>query len=126
MSASDGVQAECTFEYPYSGCVIVHITGELDAASAPDAEALILKNVPKNTSRVVVDLTDVQFIDSTGIRLLIQVLLSKQADSELIVVKPRSRSPRRALEIVGLARVIRIVETLSEALDGGISGSNAA
>jgi anti-sigma B factor antagonist len=126
MSDSDGVQAECTFEFPYPGCVVVRVTGELDAASAPDAQARISEGTPADASRVVVDLSDVEFIDSTGIRLLIQVLLSKQEGGEVILVKPRSRGPRRALEIVGLGRVIRLVETLDEALGGPASESNAA
>ena len=49
---------------------VVHLEGELDLATAPElSEAL--NGVPGSRCRVILDITDLQFIDSTGLRLVV-------------------------------------------------------
>ena len=64
----------------------------------------------------MLNLTEVGFIDTTGIRVLMIVLRNKRDGDEVIVVKPRANGPRRALDIVGFPRFVTMVETIEEAL----------
>jgi len=57
---------------------IVHITikGRLDARTAPEAKRFIEENVDKQDIRLILDLCDLEFISSAGMRLILQ--LSKE------------------------------------------------
>ncbi len=113
MSIPEETYAACSFDRPYPGCMRVRITGELDACSAPQVEEEILTALTPSAVTVL-DLEDVEFIDSTGIRLLVRVVSRKTEGEQVYVVSPRSRGVRRALDIVGLNRVVRTVESLDE------------
>jgi len=116
MSTSDAPYASCSYESPQPGCALIHITGELDAASTGAVQSEVFRYLAPGHQKIVINLTDVLFMDSMGIQLLVQVMHRKKADEEVVVVCPKARTARRALEIVGLARVVRLVPTLEEAL----------
>jgi len=88
---------------------IVTLSGELDASTAPglrESLAELIATAPGIT--VVLDLHELQFIDSTGLGLLVGV--QKQARDEghkLVLGWPR-RSVHRALEVAGLVDVFDI------------------
>jgi anti-anti-sigma factor len=98
--------------------VILRITGELDACSASRLEEQILAGAAPQSGRLILDLGDLEFIDSSGIRLLIQVLAWKSSETQALLVYPRAVTARRALGIVGIERIIRTVDTLQDALGG--------
>lgn len=113
MSIPEETYAGCAFDRPYPGCTRISIRGELDACSAPQVEEEILATLSP-CPITIIDLQDVEFIDSTGIRLLVRVVSRRAGDEEVYVINPRSRGVRRALDIVGLNRVVRTLETLEE------------
>jgi anti-anti-sigma factor len=57
---------------------IVHLTikGRLDARTAPEAKRFIEENVDKEDIRLILDLCDLEFISSAGMRLILE--LSKE------------------------------------------------
>ena len=57
---------------------IVHLTfkGRLDARTAPEAKSFIEENVGKEDIRLILDLCDLEFISSAGMRLILE--LSKE------------------------------------------------
>ncbi|HEU4752195.1 MAG TPA: STAS domain-containing protein [Armatimonadota bacterium] len=95
---------------------MVQFTGELDACSATQIEGDLLSQLGPERSCIVLDLSGVSFIDSSGIRLLMQIVARRKTGSEVTVVNPGTGGARRALEIVGLRKVVRIEETLDAAL----------
>jgi anti-sigma B factor antagonist len=54
---------------------IVHLTikGRLDARTAPEAKRFIEENVDKEDIRLILDLCDVEFISSAGMRLILEL-----------------------------------------------------
>ena len=118
MSTGDEVYAVCTFASPRPGLALLRITGELDACSAQHIEERVQETLRPGFDQVIIDLHDLDFIDSTGIRLLVQVVTQRQDPRKLVVVTPRAVTARRALEIVGLTRVLRTVESVEEVLSG--------
>ena len=54
---------------------IVHITikGRLDARTAPEAKRFIEENVDKEDIRLILDLCDLEFISSAGMRLILEI-----------------------------------------------------
>jgi anti-anti-sigma factor len=116
MSVRDVLYAACSFALPVPGTGLLRITGELDAYSAELIEQQVRQNLAPGFDRLVLDLTGLEFIDSTGIRLLLHVITQRQHPSDIVVLSPQAITARRALEIVGFTRVIRTADSLDEAL----------
>ena len=89
------------------GVASIRVAGELDVATAPDLRACLLDAIA-TTRTVVVDLTDLGFIDSTGIGVLIGAakrLAAEGGEIRLQGVRPKTM---RVFEITGVARMIAI------------------
>ncbi|MET7403552.1 STAS domain-containing protein [Dactylosporangium sp. NPDC005572] len=87
---------------------VVRASGELDVATAPELRAYLHELVDAGASAVVVDLTDVGFLDSTTLGVLISVhkrLVESGGVVELVV--PHARL-LRIFQITGLDRVFTI------------------
>ncbi len=54
------------------GAIIVRVAGELDVASAPVLAAALERAEASVASTIAIDLTGVSFIDSTGLRALLE------------------------------------------------------
>jgi len=116
MSAADPLYAACSFSLPVAGTGVLRITGELDACSAELIEQTVEQTLAPEVARLVLDLSELDFIDSSGIRLLIRMIAPRQSRSEVVVLCPEATPARRALELVGFCRIIRTVASLDEAL----------
>jgi anti-sigma B factor antagonist len=89
-----------------SGALVVH--GDIDIAGAPTLKQHLLRS--RNQMPVVLDLADVGFIDSSGVRAL--VAASEHARQRDAVVRLRNvgANLRRMLEITGTADKFEIEE----------------
>ncbi len=97
--------------------VIARVTGELDLAGAPSTGEAIGEAVPTSARALVVDFSDLEFIDSSGIAMLFS--LARRLGSrrqELLVVARDGEPVARVLEIVEFSRAAPIHQTLDEAL----------
>jgi anti-sigma B factor antagonist len=97
------------------GTVILAVTGEVDLASAPELRQRLLALAGRGSHRVVVDLTSVSFIDSTGLGVLVSALKrfrSEGGDLRLAVDRPQIA---KVLEITGLDTVFVVAPTAAEA-----------
>jgi anti-anti-sigma factor len=96
--------------------VLARLSGELDIAEATGAGERILEAVPPNVASVVIDLTELRFIDSSGIAMLFS--LARQFDvrrQRLRVVAPPDGLVGRVLGIVEFSRAAPIDADLDEA-----------
>ena len=85
--------------------VVARLTGELDIAGADLAGRRIAEAVPSSARGVVVDMTDLEFIDSSGVSMLFG--LARRVGSrrqELRVVAPAGKPVARVLQIVEFDR----------------------
>jgi anti-sigma B factor antagonist len=99
------------------GVRVVTIRGEVDMSHEDELRAELRRAVAAGTDGIVVDLTECEFIDSTGVRAL---LLSREAqhakeDSERLAVAAASEQILRILSVMGIDRVIPIRATVDEA-----------
>ena len=91
--------------------IFIVLAGELDASSCPAVEAKLADADGDGDGLVVVDLREVNFIDSTGIALLVRAMRASAEDSDrLRVVPSRSRDVQRLLEICGMDQALPILE----------------
>jgi anti-anti-sigma factor len=97
--------------------VVARVSGELDIAGAPGMGDRIHDSVPTSARGLVVDFSELEFIDSSGIAMLFG--LARRLGSrrqELRVVARDGRPVARVLQIVEFDRAARVHETLDEAL----------
>jgi len=68
---------------------VLALAGELDMAAIPDAEAGMREALDDSPGRLVVDLSGVTFLDSSGIRLLLQAVgTARSRGVELAMTRP--------------------------------------
>jgi anti-anti-sigma factor len=103
------------------GVRVVVVRGELDLSTASDLEAPLEEAIAAKDASVLIDLSDCEFIDSTGIALIVRAWqrLDRGADGEgsgRVVICSDNDQVRRVLEITGLELSIAIHSTRDEAL----------
>jgi len=98
--------------------VVVHVAGELDLVSAPilDQELTEVERLVPVPVPVVLDLTEVTFLASVGLSLLIDHdRRCSEAGSALRVVAV-NRPVVRAIAVTGLADTVTVVSSIAEAI----------
>jgi anti-anti-sigma factor len=103
------------------GIRVIGVRGELDLSTASDLEGPLDDAVASGNASVLIDLTDCEFIDSTGIALIVRAWqrLDRGADGAgegRVVICSYNDQVRRVLEITGLELSIQIHGTRDEAL----------
>lgn len=89
-------------EHEESGVKVLHVAGELDIATAPRLCARLDATRAGRKPRLLVDLTDVDFCDSTGLRALLGAASEVRAHGgRFAIVCPPSGDVARLLEVVG-------------------------
>jgi anti-sigma B factor antagonist len=97
------------------GVVVVQLTGELDLYNARAVRDELFAVAARSPDRVVVDLSAVTFIDSTGLGVLIEARTRLTNRRAFLLAAPGLET-RRALEISGLDRHFVVHDSLDEAL----------
>ena len=94
---------------------VVHLAGELDLYNAPDVRAALLEAAAEEPERLVVDLAEVVFVDSTVLGVLIEAR-TKLPNRRSFLLAAAGREAQRALRISGLERHLSVHETVDAAL----------
>jgi anti-sigma B factor antagonist len=95
---------------------VIEATGRLDMVAAPQLKALVQSAVTKGQTPVVIDLSGVTFMDSTGLAALISGLrVTRQAGSDLRIAGAASQV-LSVLQMTGIDRIIRPYASADEAV----------
>jgi anti-anti-sigma factor len=103
------------------GLHVIAVRGELDLSTAADLEAPLDDAIATGDASVLIDLTECEFIDSTGIALIVRAWqrLDRNAEGDgegRVVIASQNDQVRRVLEITGLELSIPIHGTRDEGL----------
>lgn len=100
------------------GTATMRLQGRLDLVSAPGLRAAVDEAVARGQARLVVDLSGVTFVDSSGLGALVAGLKrARQAGGELRLAE----AGEQVMTVLTLTRLIRVLKpyaTVAEALDG--------
>ncbi len=77
------------------------VSGELDAQTAPDLAAAIAKATDRD--HLAIDLGEVTFIDSSGLRVLLEAHNDRLAAERSFVLQRPSAAVSRLLEVAGVS-----------------------
>jgi anti-sigma B factor antagonist len=97
------------------GAVIVELVGELDLYNAHLVREQLFAAAKSDPERLIVELSGVTFIDSTGLGVLIEARTCLANRRAFLLAGPQLET-RRALEISGLDRHFAVHDSLDEAL----------
>jgi anti-sigma B factor antagonist len=102
------------------GSQVFELTGSLDIATSPTVRATLTSASERGDHKLIVDLTKVDFLDSTGLGALIGgQRRAKEFDGEIRLVAKEGQI-LRLLRITGLLKVFAVYPTLEDALKDGV------
>ncbi|GGK99906.1 STAS domain-containing protein [Nocardia jinanensis] len=99
-----------------NGTAIVTVQGEVDMASAPQLQAA-LEDAQRGGDPLIVDMSEVGFLGSAGLSVLLVISEAADPGTGLRVVV--SDAVRRPIELTGLDKLLSIHESLAAALAPG-------
>jgi len=93
------------------------VTGELDLVSSPVLEREIERANGLDTDLILLDLRGLEFMDSTGLHLLVKAHQSAEQAGHRLALTKGSEQVQRLLDLTGVGELVRIVESPEELLD---------
>ena len=100
------------------GIVIAVLTGEVDMSNATSVRLLISGSVTPDDDAVVVDLSDLSFMDSAGLHSVVELsTLLDEARQQLLLCVPHGSPMQRAIEIIGLPGAVSVHSSRDEAIE---------
>ncbi|HLJ02351.1 MAG TPA: STAS domain-containing protein [Solirubrobacteraceae bacterium] len=94
-----------------NGASLLSVAGELDLASGPTLERELESALAREPGLVILDLRQLEFMDSTGLSVLIRAHNSAQAQGQRLGIVGGSRQVRRLLSLTGVAERLTIVDS---------------
>jgi len=99
---------------PGSDRYVLTVSGEVDLATSPYLDAAIIAALDSGAGSIVVDLTEVSFMDSSGLGVIVRGLKRcREADKDLDLVITNERV-LKVFGITGLDQVIPIHDSLED------------
>ena len=89
---------------------VLHASGDLDLSGKARFAEVLAAVDPRRTSRLVIDLAEVTFIDSTGLGMVLEAWSKARRERLEFAVIVGSASARRAFEAAGLTDVLPTTE----------------
>jgi anti-sigma B factor antagonist len=108
------------------GALVARLMGEVDMSNAEELGATVIGATPSDARGVVLDLSEVEYLDSAGIYVIHGMRASLQARGQnLLLVIPADSPVHDALRLSGAERPGEVVEELDAALRA-LDGSHSA
>jgi anti-anti-sigma factor len=100
------------------GICVVKVVGEVDMSHENELRKELRRAAESDSRGILVDLTECEFIDSTGVRalLLSREALGTEGESVGVAVAASSEQILRILTVMGIDKVIPVRPTVEEAV----------
>ena len=98
-----------------SGAIIVSFSGDVDLESSLDARKILLECVGKHKP-ILVDLSKVGYIDSSGVASLVESLQSARKKGSDLLLVAVSEAALRVLQLARLDKVFTICDSIEDGL----------
>jgi anti-sigma B factor antagonist len=116
MQAERGVEMELSLTSRAEGeFEIIEVGGEIDVYTAPKLREAIVAAVDAGHTRLIIDVQKVEFLDSTGLGVLVGALKRVRADSGSLDIVCTQERILKIFEITGLDKVFGLHSSIDEA-----------
>jgi len=92
------------------GTHVISLCGELDLANAGTAETALQASLAENAPQIVIDMRELEFIDSTGIALLVAALGNNGSKERIRFIPSAAPAVTRVLELTGLSERLPLAD----------------
>jgi len=97
--------------------ITVTIRGELDLLSAPALERALERLPESEADLIILDLRGLEFMDSTGLHLLVQAQVKAQQSGRRLALIKGGEQVQRLFQLTGVTEGLTIVESPDELLE---------
>ena len=109
----------------FDDVTVVRVAGEVDVYSAPALKDRLEESVAEPPHRVVVDLADVTFLDSTGLGTLVGALKAAEKLGGTVSITGAHERVLKLFRITGLDEVFTVSEAAAGQADDGTRRANS-
>ncbi len=96
---------------------VVAVRGEIDLFTAPELKQTLQEAIEGGATRVVVDLSETTFLDSTALGVLIGAVKRLRSRDGSLVIVNTDANIAKTFEITGLDQIFTILDTRDAAVD---------
>ena len=97
------------------GTTIVDVAGDIDMGTSPELRKTLLNSL-RAAPRLIINLREVRYVDSSGIASLVEVLKEARNTQKRLVLFGLNRAVHEVLQLTRLTKIFEIRETEEEAL----------
>jgi anti-sigma B factor antagonist len=97
--------------------IVLYVDGDLTTASSPEAEAEIMEILEGATTNVIINVELVNFIASTGLRIILALGKRLNGEGQKLVVCSMNATTKSVFQMSGFSKLFPIYETEEEALE---------
>ena len=101
---------------PKEGLTVCYIDGEIDINSSPDLKKSFDKLIAKKTSKIVINLSRVTYVDSSGLATLVEILKNMRSYGGRMRLTNLSSKIKSLFEITKLEKLFEILANEEEAI----------
>ena len=88
------------------GLIVIRANGEVDLASVALLNSELKRAEASDADRIVLDLSELEFIDSTGLRALVEAQKRSRSIIDRLTIKGANRHVLQMIELTGLHELI--------------------
>jgi anti-sigma B factor antagonist len=100
------------------GWVVIAPVGDLDLAAAPQVRGEAVRQVTDGNSHLVLDLSGVEFVDSTGLGVVVAAAKRARSAGGDVRLCGVSGPVAKVFEVVGLERIFEVFDDVAAAVAG--------
>jgi anti-sigma B factor antagonist len=89
---------------------VIRLVGEMDLGNADDARAAVMAAIEREDVDVIVDLSELEFIDSVGISVLLEVQAASRRDSNRLGFRGVHAAIAGVMELTGVDEQLRFID----------------
>jgi len=105
---------------------VLAVRGEIDLFTAPELKRVLTECIENGQVRIVIDLTETTFLDSTALGVLIGAVKRLRSRDGALAIVNVDENISKIFEVTGLDQIFTIVATREEAIDAVDPAHDAA
>lgn len=102
---------------PRAGVMVVMPRSDVDLSRSPELRQALRSASDRKPERLVVDLSDVGYMDSSGLATLVEAMRTSKSTGSPLILASMNQKVRAIFEIARLDQFFKIVDTVDAALN---------
>ena len=105
---------------------VLAVRGEIDLFTAPELKQVLAESIEAGRIRIIVDLTETTFLDSTALGVLIGAVKRLRSRHGALAIVNVDENISKTFEITGLDQIFTILPTRDEAIEAVAAATDSA